>query len=104
MVISELFQYLIVPLVAIGSFTYCSVRVCRGWRNNPRNADELCLLALGALLSLFIGLLFWPGDVLEWFLVDVVIANIGYSILVVAMIAVPCIHRWQRRKNTPHQT
>lgn len=91
--ISEIFQYVIVPLVAIGSFMYCSVRACREWRPHR---DRAILLVCGASISFFIGLFFWPGDVVEWVLVDVVVANFGYFILIAIMITTPIAIRWRR--------
>jgi hypothetical protein len=91
--ISDIFQYVIVPFVAVFSFVYCSVRACREWRTNR---DRAILLICGASISFFIGLFFWPGDVVEWVLVDVIVANLGYSILIAIMIATPIIYRWWR--------
>lgn len=92
--VTEVFKYLVVPVVSLWAVVYCLIHV---W-DERRNIDRVVILVIGIVIALFIGSLppFWSGHVYYFIFVTVMVMHIQYVLLVALMIAVPIVYkRWR---------
>jgi uncharacterized protein YacL len=93
--VTEVFKYLIVPLVSLWAVAYCLTHM---W-GERKNIDRVIILMIGMIIALLIGSMpsFWSRDVYYFIFVTVMVMHIHYVLLIALMVVAPLIYKnWQR--------